>query len=83
MNNPSKEYWFRRKRYGWGWGLPNVWQGWVVLATYVVALALIGWKFPPQTHTTAFFGLVFLATALFAAIAWRKGEPPGGWHWGD
>ncbi len=27
----EKKYWFPAKRYGWGWGIPNVWQGWLVL----------------------------------------------------
>ena len=31
MNEPEK-YWFPAKRYGWGWGLPSTWQGWIVLA---------------------------------------------------
>ena len=22
-------------RYGWGWGLPTVWQGWVVLLAFI------------------------------------------------
>jgi hypothetical protein len=26
------EYWFPAKRYGWGWGIPVTWQGWVVFA---------------------------------------------------
>jgi len=29
-------YWFPAKRYGWGWGLPARWQGWLVIALYVV-----------------------------------------------
>ena len=28
----NDKYWFPAKRYGWGWGPPNNWQGWVVLA---------------------------------------------------
>ena len=27
-------YWFPAKRYGWGWGLPISWQGWIVLIAY-------------------------------------------------
>jgi hypothetical protein len=23
----EKKYWFPRKTYGWGWGLPIAWQG--------------------------------------------------------
>ena len=37
----SKQYWFPAKRYGWGWGPPQSWQGWLVLAGFFVLL-LIG-----------------------------------------
>ena len=40
MSN-NKQYWFRAKRYGWGWGLPIAWQGWVVLSVWFVAIAAI------------------------------------------
>jgi len=23
----ERDYWFPAKRYGWGWGIPNRWQG--------------------------------------------------------
>ena len=26
----ERKYWFPAKRYGWGWGMPNTWQGWLV-----------------------------------------------------
>ena len=29
------KYWFPAKRYGWGWGLPGTWQGWLVVAAFV------------------------------------------------
>jgi hypothetical protein len=32
-------YWFPAKRRGWGWGPPNSWQGWVVLAAFFALLA--------------------------------------------
>jgi hypothetical protein len=34
--------WFPAKRYGWGWGLPVAWQGWVVLLAWL-ALFVGGW----------------------------------------
>jgi len=40
----SRQFWFPAKRYGWGWGLPSVWQGWAVLITYF-ALVLGGIPF--------------------------------------
>ena len=30
----EQTYWFPAKRYGWGWGLPVVWQGWFVVAAF-------------------------------------------------
>jgi hypothetical protein len=32
MDTNEKTVWFIAKRYGWGWGLPCAWQGWVVFA---------------------------------------------------
>lgn len=39
--NESKRYWFPAKKYGWGWGMPATWQGWLVLGAYL-ALTLGG-----------------------------------------
>ena len=33
----GKEPWFRAKNYGFGAGLPIRWQGWALLATYLLA----------------------------------------------
>ena len=30
-NKQPNQYWFVAKKYGYGWGLPLVWQGWVAL----------------------------------------------------
>jgi hypothetical protein len=38
MTTLPKNYWFPVKTYGWGWGCPNCWQGWVVILAYVVLL---------------------------------------------
>ncbi len=29
----SKQIWFPAKKFGWGWGQPKVWQGWVALVS--------------------------------------------------
>ena len=34
----EKDYWFPTRKYGWGWGLPTRWQGWLV---YGAALLLL------------------------------------------
>jgi hypothetical protein len=82
MNSSHPRYWFPRKRYGWGWGPPNCWQGWLVLAAYVLAMALV---MPfVLTHAGKVDALLFAAslTAVLLYVVYRKGEPPG-WHWGD
>ena len=75
-------YWFPAKRYGWGWGLPASWQGWLVIAGYVALLALGFALFPPASRTAAFVAYVVALTVLLVAICWLKGEPPR-WRWGD
>jgi hypothetical protein len=78
--NTSK-YWFPAKRYGWGWGLPSVWQGWAVLIGYVV-LVLGG---VPFIHATkggvVYIPYVAVLTVGLIAICWLTGEPPR-WRWG-
>lgn len=34
----SSRYWFRAKRFGWGWSRPATWEGWVVTAIFLVAV---------------------------------------------
>ncbi|MCP3705893.1 hypothetical protein M3I54_02625 [Paraburkholderia sp. CNPSo 3274] len=75
------KYWFRAKRYGWGWGLPLTWQGWVVLVVYALSIALSAIFFEPHGYPFAFAGLVILATLALSAVCWLKGEPPR-WRWG-
>jgi hypothetical protein len=80
----SKEpnHWFPAKRYGWGWGLPVRWQGWVVLTAYIGLLSLCAWFVPPHRSQAMFFALAGLLTAALVAICWVKGEPPR-WRWGQ
>jgi len=41
MNDGDNNYWFRAKRYGWGWGLPITWQGWVVFVVCTLVMSLL------------------------------------------
>jgi lipoprotein signal peptidase len=78
----ERKYWFRAKRYGWGWGLPSSWQGWVVLAVFVVSLIVGGIVFPPNTERWSFTVLAIVLGGLLVVVCWLKGEPPR-WRWGD
>ena len=75
-------YWFPAKRYGWGWGIPITWEGWVSLLAFfglVIAGVVI---MPPHHSPLAFVAYVFVLIILFTALCWWKGEPPR-WRWGN
>ena len=78
----KQAHWFPAKRYGWGWGLPVSWQGWVILATYFGFVVAGFLMFPPQKDAGLFVGYIACLTALLVAICWLKGAPPR-WRWGE
>jgi hypothetical protein len=81
MREPTSRYWFPAKRYGWGWGLPSAWQGWVVIAVFA-ALAVAGiFLLPPERELKAFLLYVLAINAGLFLVCWLKGEPPR-WRWG-
>ena len=74
-------YWFRAKRYGYGWGFPVTWQGWVVMAVFLLVLLGAGRLLMPQ-HVGAFLAVALLASVGLIAVCFAKGEPTR-WRWGD
>ncbi|MGA2585162.1 MAG: hypothetical protein ABSG31_17965 [Tepidisphaeraceae bacterium] len=80
MPEVHRPYWFPAKRYGWGWGLPATWQGWVVVIAW---LAIIIGVSPLLTahHFPLFFVFMGAMAVLLIAICYAKGEPPR-WRWG-
>lgn len=81
MVSQTDEYWFPAKRYGWGWGLPIRWQGWIVMIVYVALLALDAYAFLRAQHLVMFFVVAVLLNFILVLICWLKGEPPR-WRWG-
>ena len=75
-------YWFRAKRYGWGWGLPSSWRGWGVLGAFAALSAAAFFAFPPNEKPGALFACIAALTVLLILICWLKGEPPR-WRWGE
>lgn len=72
---PRTEHaWFRAKRYGYGWGLPLTWQGWVVLVAYTAVMAVGGIWF--ARNPGAFVAIMLGASAVLVWICWATGEPP-------
>lgn len=81
----DKGAWFAPKRYGYGAGLPVAPQGWLLMASYLAALAGIGML----DHTghggarTAAFVLFLLVTGLFAVVAAKRTRGGWKWRWGE
>lgn len=81
MPLPKDQAWFPTKTYGWGWGFPCRWQGWVVMIGFFVALFLGGIFLAPRS-VPAYVGYVFVVCAFLTGICYAKGETPR-WRWGD
>ena len=75
------DYWFPAKRYGWGWGLPVRWQGWLVLGAAVALLITAFFLFPPASNMVGFMGMTWAVVLVLVFICWLKGERPR-WRWG-
>ncbi len=73
-------YLFLAKRYGWRWGLPVTWQGWLVTAIYLVLLGLTASLL--STNIVMLLILIAIESGLMILVCYLKGEPPK-WHWGD
>ncbi|MFL6588885.1 MAG: hypothetical protein ACJ8M4_01800 [Chthoniobacterales bacterium] len=80
MALPKDKAWFAAKRYGYGWGLPKRWQGWLVLAIYLFLLLFGGLQFAGERSIRFLVYAGILTILLIAICAW-KGEAPR-WRWG-
>ena len=80
MPLPKDKAWFAAKAYGWGWGLPLRWQGWMVTAGFIAAMIagapLV--KLGPMLYVIY---SIILGSALLGICYW-KGEKPE-WRWGS
>lgn len=83
MDENKSDIWFPAKKFGVGWGLPVAWQGWAVLASYMLLLiigSLVLVSLPGRILFFPFY--VILLTVLLIFICWKKGEKPE-LRWGN
>ena len=78
MPTDDARYWFPAKRYGWGWGVPRTWQGWLVILAFCAVVLVAAVTFQDRRWTLA---VVILATVALLLICLKKGEPTR-WRWG-
>lgn len=84
----EKQYWFKPKKYGWGWGLPATWQGWLSFGLFLAIwlLALVWLVFPdttqdiPITNIVLFLGIMVVDIVALLYVSFKHGEPPK-WRW--
>lgn len=83
----NKDYWFKRRRYGFGW-IPVTMQGWVVVLLFAAVLISGGaflLKDTPRNTLSedvllfAVFALVAVAVLVMVSLA--RGPRPK-WRWG-
>ena len=77
MGAEEPRHWFPAKRFGWGWGLPRTWEGWLVTAVYGVVVVAAAALLRPGAMAV----VVLVASAALIAVCWVKGERPR-WRWG-
>lgn len=80
MPLPKDQAWFPVKTYGWGWGLPCRWQGWVVFIVILGLMTGASYRFGLGHRTEAFIASAAI-TIVLIVICWIKGERPR-WRWG-
>lgn len=81
MSETGKDIWFPAKTYGWGWGLPVAWQGWVVLVVYAITIFAGIYYMLPAFGTPVFLVHVLVMSMVLVLVCWAKGEKPK-WRWG-
>jgi len=81
MKPNEKKFWFPAKKYGYGWGVPNCWQGWVVLLAFIALLAGGSFVLRPDKHSALFLGYTAILSVVLVIICYIKGEKAG-WRWG-
>jgi hypothetical protein len=72
---PERRYWFPAKHYGWGWGLPIAWQGWLVLGVFLALVLVAAFFVLPWYGHLMFYVLFGFLVACFFLVCWYTGEP--------
>ncbi len=77
----TSRYWFPAKKFGWGWGMPNNWQGWVTYLVYAALLAFGLVYVGPNQNPLGFALYTAAISSVLLGICLMKGERPS-WRWG-
>ena len=88
MNKTDKpKYWFKRRRYGYGW-TPSTWQGWTVIAAFLfvvigsASLLIAAYEGVYVRQLVWIYLNVFLVIVVGFIMAFTKKAPSPKWRWG-
>jgi hypothetical protein len=82
----NRNYWMKRRRYGWGW-TPITWQGWLFTILQTVILLTAASQIPRKPAEPSTAQLVKLIVTLLCVgislvlVGIRTGPKPH-WRWG-
>ncbi|MEX0791171.1 MAG: hypothetical protein WD178_10390 [Actinomycetota bacterium] len=85
--NKTTKYWFKRRRYGYGF-MPVTWQGWAAVVGYMIVVIGMASAFLVAPEEVAakeagFFAIFFVtATSGLILLSLSKGPRPR-WRWGS
>jgi len=74
MTSDRRKSWFAVRRSGLGWGLPCCWQGWLVLAVYVVLIICGALLLSTDAHPRAYTIYSGVLSLLLIAVYMIKGQ---------
>jgi hypothetical protein len=77
----DKGPWFRAKRYGYGAGLPNKWQGWVLILSHMTLI--IGLTLLLADRPMIFIPVAVLVGLVPMPLYAARTEGGWKWRWGD
>jgi len=74
---PGYRYWFPARQFGWGWGVPKTWQGWMVLDAYLGVFIVSLFILLFGGSRNLIYGIVGMVggTAALVWVCYKKGEP--------
>lgn len=84
MSKTDNHYWFKRRRYGYGW-TPVRWQGWVAVIVCLGVIIASGFLFGSMPYSNELLWLYLntvLTVIIFLIIIGILKGPAPRWRWG-
>jgi len=80
------KYWFKAKKYGWGW-YPSTWEGWVVFGIFIIFnfyqfININSENYSGSDILINYAPLLIASLFILIAFCFITGEQPR-WRWGD